>query len=308
MVPCERGKPFDDLTDWKAHSTTTGHCCIYECRKPSSAASIPDFAFETATSSTFMTSRTPAWNAPATSKVFRSEGYHPLSYEPWKGLVSSRLDPTESRDPSPPLLGTVNAPAVSTMHSLKCCSPLPDALLNVPASSTRQPNLATIWPPPVPLTKSQTAAYYQSLNSQPAWVPTTIPHSVMASSTKSAFTPAPVPRHVPPAGYSDPRSTTSSDLKSSKIHTAATPLAPTTVRTSHSTVKSTSDYRPFGCPHCKRAFRVDESLLQHYKDLHPRCSKEVFGPTCDTCKKSFSGEIALEQHQSQRNALLLSRM
>ncbi len=176
MVPCECGKPFGDLTDWKAHSTMTGHCCTYKCRKLSSAASISGFAFDTETSSTFRTNHTP----------------YPLlsnAYFPWP---STRQDPVSF-----------------TTHPIEDCSLLPNGIWKVPAFSTRQPNLAyqspdgTVWPAPVPLTKSQTAAYYQSLNSRPAPILTSIPHPMMASSTQFSNVPAPMARHTPPAADSD---------------------------------------------------------------------------------------------------------
>ena len=122
MVPCECGKQFDDLTDWKAHSTMSGHCCIYKCRRPASAASIPGFAFDIATSSTFKTSHTAAWNASETSKKISSELCHPVPYDVWKDQVSSKVDPTKSY----PLLGTWNTPAASTLHPSRIDSPLPD--------------------------------------------------------------------------------------------------------------------------------------------------------------------------------------
>ena len=55
--------------------------------------------------------------------------------------------------------------------------------------------------------------------------------------------------------------------------------------------KSLSENRPYPCSHCKRAFRTKESLKQHNKALH---SSEL---TCDTCRKSFPGLCALEDHK-----------
>lgn len=124
MVPCECGQPFDDLTDWKAHSTATGNCCIYRCQKPNSAASSPGFAFETPTSSTIVTSRASAWKAPTASEGFLNEGYYyNLSDDAWKGLVTSNMDSCY------PLLGAWNAPAVSTLHSPNSVQSHPQIIL-----------------------------------------------------------------------------------------------------------------------------------------------------------------------------------
>lgn len=241
MVPCECGKQFNDLTDWKSHSYVTGHCCIYKCRKLSSAASIRGFALKSGTS-TFITHRYSDRNVTAPSKTLSNERHYPPPYDVWKGLAYSNLDPTES---CYPLLGTWNAPAASilhppkgwpqlpdasqvptpfTMHPAGVCSPFPDAVWKIP-ESTRQPNLAyqspdgTIWPTPVPLTKFQTAAHYHSLNSRPALILMAIPHSVVTPCTKSAASPTPMPRQMPPSRDSSSRPTTSS--------APGTPEAPT---------------------------------------------------------------------------------
>ena len=272
MIPCECGKPFGDLTDWKAHSTTTGHCCIYKCRKLSSAASISGFVFETGTSSTFGTHHTP----------------YPLlsnAYFPWPNTQQDLVS--------------------FTTHPIEDCSLLPKGIWKVPASSTRQPNLTyqspdgTTWPAPIPLTKSQTAAYHQSLNSRPAPILTAISHPMVASFTQFSNVPAPMPRQTPPAADSD-RYIISPDSKSSKTPMAATSSAPTTVKKNNTTATCPPVYRPFVCPICKRAFRVEESLVQHCKALHPRRLDEILGPTCDTCKELFPGQYALEQHQRAR--------
>lgn len=140
MVPCECGKPFDELTKWRMHSTMTGHCCIYKCRKSTSAASIPSFAFETATSSISVTDHTPAWNAPALSGILSREDYN-LPYNAW-APAASRFHPGQKyylfynphmapllSNPTKscyPMLGFWNAPVASTLRPPKACSPLPD--------------------------------------------------------------------------------------------------------------------------------------------------------------------------------------
>ena len=308
MVPCECGKPFGDLTDWKAHSTTTGHCCTYKCRKLSSATSISGFAFK---------NHTPArnlWNGPATFEDFRSEGYHPPSHDAWKGLVSPSLDPLldtwnistlHSPNSYFPLRSTWQDPDSFTTHPIEGSSLLPNAIWKVPTSSTRQPNLAcrssdgTIWPAPVPLTNSQTAPYYQSLNSRPAPILTAIPHPVVASSTQFSNVPAPMPRQTPPAADSD-RSIISPDPNIPKTPMAATSSAPITVKRDNMTATCPRDHRPFVCPICKRAFRVEEGLVQHGKALHSRRSNDILGPTCDTCNEVFPGQSALKEHQRAR--------
>ena len=319
MAPCECGKQFKDLTDWKAHSTRTGHCCIYKCRRPASAASTPGFAFETATSSAFKTENSPGWNAPAPFEMFPSERYHPLSYDAWKDLESSTPNLTGSY----PSLSTWNTPAAPTLYPLNAdfplpsywqgpvpsefppqyCFPLPSNVWQVPASSTRQADLTykspdgTTWPAPVHPTKLATAAYYQSLNSRPALEPRTVSHPAVASSINSATNHSLMPRQAPSAAASGPQSTISSAPKTPKTPTAATPSAPKTVTTNSISTKYTPDYRPFSCSHCERAFRVEESLRRHCKDSHPEPSIEVFGAICDTCKKSFASLPALQDHQ-----------
>ena len=117
-----------------------------------------------------------------------------------------------------------------------------------------------------------------------------------------------------------------SATKSSDVFTAATPTALKPAKTPHVTVKSASERKPYPCSHCKRAFRTEESLRQHFEDshfelpkkpcshckrafrteeglrqhfeaLHSDLPRKVSGPRCDTCKKSFSGHDELEQHQ-----------
>lgn len=301
MAPCECGQQFKDLTDWKAHSTKTGHCCIYKCRRPASAVSIPGFTFKNATSSAFKSDNSPAGNAPAPFEIFPSERYHPLSYDtgttpapstlhastPDSRLHYTRQGPISLRFPSPP----------------QYCFPLPSNVWRVPASSTRQTDLTykspdgTTWPAPVPTTKLATAAYYQSLSSWPALEPRIVPHPVVAPSNNSPTTHALMPRQAPSAAASGPPSTTMSAPKASKTPTAATPSAPKTVTANSILTKYTPDYRPFGCSHCERAFRVEESLRHHCKDSHPEPSIEVFVSMCDTCKKLFVSLPALQDHQ-----------
>lgn len=122
-------------------------------------------------------------------------------------------------------------------------------------------------------------------------------HPVVASSTKSATTFTPMMCQAPSAAASGAASTTLSALKASERPAAATLSDPKTVTTNSISTKSTPDHRPYGCSHCNQAFRVEVSLRQHYKDSHPKRLIEVFGQTCDTCKKSFLGLNALQDHQ-----------
>ena len=319
MAPCECGKQFKDLPEWKAHSIITGHCCIYRCKRQAPAVSVPGFAFENAISSAFRTENSRAWNALATFEMFPSEVYHPLSYDAWKDPVSSTPYSTGSY-PSP---STWNTPAASTLDPStpdsplhytwqgpipfgsppQYCFPLPNNIWKVAASSTRQVDLTykspdgTTWTTPVSLTKPATAAYYHSLYSRPDLEPRTLPHYVVAPSNNSATTHALMPRQAPSAAPSGPPSTISSAPKASKTPTAATPATPKTVTANSILTKYTPEYRPFGCSHCERAFQEEESLRQHCKDTHPQWTIEVFGPMCDICKKSFASLPALQDHQ-----------
>ncbi len=53
----------------------------------------------------------------------------------------------------------------------------------------------------------------------------------------------------------------------------------------------------YACSHCKRVFRLEQSLRQHCRALHPGRSSEAAPRTCDTCKESFPGPHGLEDHQ-----------
>ena len=118
--------------------------------------------------------------------------------------------------------------------------------------------------------------------------------------------------------------TTATPKMPTKIHSK--PISPASSvpkgsKTNHVTVKSASKRKPYPCSHCKRAFRTEESLGQHFGDSHSdlptkpcsHCKRtfrteeslrqhfeaahSVSGPLCDTCKKSFPGHDDLEQHQ-----------
>lgn len=131
---------------------------------------------------------------------------------------------------------------------------------------------------------------------------------------------------MPTKIHSKPISPASSAPKGSKLVSTATPAALKSAKTSHVTVKSASKRKPYPCSlckrafrteeslgqhygdshfdlpkkpcsHCKRAFRTEESLRQHFEALHSDLLKKVSGPKCDTCKESFPGQDSLEQHQ-----------
>lgn len=301
MVPCECGQPFDDLTDWKAHSTATGNCCIHRCRKPYSAASSPGFAFETPTSSTIVTSRASAWKAPTASKGFLNEGYYyNLSDDAWKGGNFEhgsyrKLLPVAWRLERPSSLHTVfskQCPISSTNYPTKDCSPFHNAVPKVPIPSTRLPNFAyqtpdgKIWPAPVTPTESQAKAFYLSLNSPPVLVPTAIP--VVTSSIQPATTPAPMPRQMAAAEDPNARPITSSALKPSTP--AATPLAPTTGMRNNVTEKSPSDDRPFGCSHCNEPSGRKKAFDNTIKLRIQAVQANPWDPHVTLAKGPFLGE------------------
>ena len=103
MVPCECGVPFDDLTDWKTHSTATGHCCIYKCRKPASAYITPGISFDRLESLILPRNYNESWNAHPTFQVSPSEDFHPPPYHNWRNL-QSRYELPHTRDPAAPVL------------------------------------------------------------------------------------------------------------------------------------------------------------------------------------------------------------
>ena len=126
MAPCECGEQFRDLTDWKAHSTRTGYCCIYKCRRLASAASIPGFAFGTATSATFGNYPSP-WNALAPShyKSLNSPPAleletHPFVPSSTGSAITTALIPCQAPLPAPPepISTTSSAPKASNIPTV----------------------------------------------------------------------------------------------------------------------------------------------------------------------------------------------
>ena len=295
MVPCECRASFNDLTDWKAHSTATGHCCIYKCRKPASASTKPGLLFERTKPPTIPMSHYESWNAHPAFRSSPSENGHPRSYYDWRGL-GSRYELPHARDPAAPRL----------QHPPNGHPPLHDTWQSLV--------------PPV----SQPAQGHHPLSHLHCDVQvTSMPLPAMASFTESAFPAAPMPCQMSTKIHSKPISPASSAPKLSNMFIAATPPASKSAKTPRVTVSSASKEKPYPCSRCKRAFRTEESLGQHFEDSHfdlptKPCShcKRAFrteeslrqhfealhsdlpsGPKCDTCKKSFSGQDDLEQHQ-----------
>ena len=302
MVPCECGAPFDDLTHWKAHSIATGHCCIYKCRKPASASRSPGFLFEGIKTPTMpMNHHHESWNAHPAFQFSPCENGHSPSYYNGRSPVSShpvhgRYELPHAREPAAPRL----------QHPPKGHPPLHDT-----------------WQDPVPPV-SQPAQGHHPLSHLCCEVqPSSVSLPVMASFIKSAITATP---EMPTKIHSKPVSPASPAPKGSKLFSAATPAASKSAKTPHVTVKSTSKRKPYPCSHCKRAFRTEESLGQHFEDshfefpskpcshckrafrteqglrqhfeaLHSGLPRKVSGPICDTCKESFPGQDSLEQHQ-----------
>ena len=293
MVPCECGVPFDDLTGWKAHSTATGHCCIYRCRKRASASTIPGLPSEGNKSTTFPVNDYKSWNAYPTFQVSPSETFSPPSYCSRRSL-HSRYELPHIGDPV--------------------------------ALELQDASLHDAWQGPAsPF--SQPAQGYHPLSCLHCEVQaTSMPLSVMDSFTKSAVTTTPMPCQVSTKIHNKPVYSASPALQGSEMFSAATPAACKSAKTPQVTVNSSSERKPYPCSHCKRAFRTEESLTQHFGDSHsdlPRkpCShckrafrtdeslrqhfeashsdfpRKVSGPICDTCKKSFAGHDDLEQHQ-----------
>ena len=305
MVPCECGVPFDDLTDWKTHSTATGHCCMYKCRKPASSSTHPSLLSEGKNTPTApMNHHLESWNACPTCQVSQCENGHSPSLYNRRSPVSShpahgRYELPNARDPA----------ATRLQHPLKGHPPLHDTWQGLGA--------------PV----SQPAQGHHPLSHLYCDVqPASMPLPVMPSLTKSATTAAPIPCQMSTKIHSKPISPASSAPKGSKMFSAATPPASKPAKTPHVTVKSASKRKPYPCSHCKRAFRTEESLGQHFEDshfefprkpclhckrafrtenglrqhfeaLHSDLPRKVSGPKCDTCKKKFPGHDDLEQHQ-----------
>ena len=290
MVPCECGVPFDDLTGWKAHSTATGHCCIYRCRKRASASTstIPDLLFER--------------NQPRTLPV--------NDYKSWDAHPTFHIPPYE----------TSNRSSLLTRYELPHTG-------DRAAPRLQDPSLHDAWQGPAsPF--SQPAQGHHPLSHLHCEVQaTSMPPPAMASFTESAITATPMPCQVSTTQmHSKPVYSASPAPKGSEMFSAVTPAALKSAKTPQVTANSSSKRKPYPCSHCKRAFRTDESLTQHFGDSHsdlPRkpCShrkrafrtdeslrqhfeashsdfpRKVSGPICDTCKKSFPGHDDLEQHQ-----------
>ena len=260
MVPCECGLPFDDLADWKAHSTATGHCCICKCRKPASAPTRPGFRFEEIKTPTSSKNHYESWNACPTFQVSPRENIYSPSLYGW-GSQHSRYELPRARDPA----------ATRLQHPLKGHSPLHESPVSQPAQGHHPLShlycnvQATSMPPHVtPKSASKRKPY-------------------SCSHCKRAFrTAVSLWQHI---GDSHP------DL----AETVSGPICDTCNKSfpgqdsleQHQRTVHTSQFR---CCDCEKDFISEQALDQHLNDkFHPKIH-------CQICEQVFASKLTLNRH------------